>query len=155
MTAAEGVYVEPLGCYIVLEQLEGQVKRIYFSVSPPKTGSMLAAKIADHLINGSPCQIDLDLSDLPAFQRKVFNAILAIPRGKTTSYGDVAELIGMPKAARAVGGALGANPFAVIIPCHRVLSKNGLGGYRWGVEIKKKLLACEATDLVTPKASIK
>jgi AraC family transcriptional regulator of adaptative response/methylated-DNA-[protein]-cysteine methyltransferase len=79
-----------------------------------------------------------------AFQWQVLKAIQEIPPGETKSYSDLAESIGRPKAVRAVANACGRNPVSVLIPCHRVLRKNGgLGGYHWGVKIKKQLLAHE------------
>jgi len=79
-----------------------------------------------------------------AFQRKVWEELRRIPRGETRSYAEIARAIGSPGAQRAVGSACGANPAAIIIPCHRALrSDGGLGGYAWGVERKKKLLEIE------------
>ena len=79
-----------------------------------------------------------------AFQRRVWQALQAIPRGATKSYSKIAANIGHPKAARAVARACAANPVAVAIPCHRVVREDGdTGGYRWGLERKKKLLALE------------
>jgi AraC family transcriptional regulator of adaptative response/methylated-DNA-[protein]-cysteine methyltransferase len=79
-----------------------------------------------------------------AFQQRVWKALQEIPRGETRSYGSIAQQLGMPTAARAVGAAVGSNPVAVVVPCHRVIGKNGvLTGYRWGVERKQKLLAAE------------
>ena len=73
----------------------------------------------------------LDLADLPAWDRRVLNVVAAIPWGRTTSYGEIARQIGSPRAARAVGGALGRNPISFLIPCHRVIAADGtLGG--WG-----------------------
>lgn len=67
-----------------------------------------------------------------------------IPRGETRSYTDVARQIGAPRAVRAVANACGSNPVAVVIPCHRVVQKNGsMAGYRWGVERKAALLRAE------------
>ena len=81
------------------------------------------------------------------FQKKVWEQLLAIPYGETTIYSRISEaLTGKKNSSRAVGGAIGANPVAIIIPCHRVLAKNGLGGYAWGVGIKEKLLAFEKKD---------
>ena len=77
------------------------------------------------------------------FQTRVWQALLAIPHGTTLTYGDMAHRLGNPRAARAVGAACGANPVAIIIPCHRVVAANGLGGYAGGLEIKRKLLALE------------
>ncbi len=78
------------------------------------------------------------------FQKKVWQALSAIPYGKTLSYQDVAVRIGKPAAARAVGMACGQNPVAILIPCHRVIGKNGrLTGFGGGLEIKEKLLQLE------------
>jgi methylated-DNA-[protein]-cysteine S-methyltransferase len=78
------------------------------------------------------------------FQRDVWTATATIPYGQTTSYGEIAKRIGQPQAARAVGGALGANPWILIIPCHRVLnSDHSLNGYAWGLPIKQFLLQHE------------
>lgn len=80
-----------------------------------------------------------------AFQIKVWEALLTIPPGKATTYGALANTIGSPGAARAVGGAVGANPLSVLIPCHRVLAANGrIGGYHWGLGPKRALLARES-----------
>lgn len=79
-----------------------------------------------------------------AFQRRVWQALRAIPAGKTASYAEVAKAMGAPNAARAVAGACAANPLAVVVPCHRVVCQNGdVSGYRWGVERKRALLWCE------------
>ncbi|MDY0871674.1 methylated-DNA--[protein]-cysteine S-methyltransferase [Dongia rigui] len=78
------------------------------------------------------------------FQRRVWQALLAIPAGSTASYSELAAAIGRPRAVRAVARACGANPIAVAIPCHRVIGSNGaLTGYRWGVARKRALLARE------------
>lgn len=78
------------------------------------------------------------------FQVDVWNKLLSIPFGKTKCYSDVANDIGNPKAVRAVGTAIGANPIAIIVPCHRVLGKNGtLTGYSGGLPVKEKLLQLE------------
>jgi AraC family transcriptional regulator of adaptative response/methylated-DNA-[protein]-cysteine methyltransferase len=79
-----------------------------------------------------------------AFQRRVWEALLAIPRGETRSYAEVATAVGAKGSERAVGAACGANHLAVVIPCHRVVRRDGgMGGYRWGVERKERLLARE------------
>lgn len=78
------------------------------------------------------------------FQVSIWNALQRIPAGKTTTYSQIAEAIGRPKAVRAVGTAIGANPIAYLIPCHRVIRTDGtLGGYRWGLECKIKMLEYE------------
>lgn len=89
--------------------------------------------------------VPLDLRGT-AFQMRVWRFLQGIPRGATCSYAEVAAAIGAPKATRAVGAACGANRVAVLVPCHRVLRGDGqLGGYRWGLERKRALLAAEAT----------
>lgn len=81
------------------------------------------------------------------FQRRVWAALQQIPAGRTITYGTLARQVGLPGGARAVAQACGANPAAVIVPCHRVVAANGeLGGYRWGVERKKALLDGERVD---------
>lgn len=82
-----------------------------------------------------------------AFQAKVWQALRQIPHGCTVSYGDIARHIGQPTASRAVASACGSNDIAVLVPCHRVIGKDGsLTGYRWGVERKQALLNREATQ---------
>jgi len=93
----------------------------------------------------------LDVSAGTEFQRQVWAALQRIPLGRTASYGDLARDIGRPKAFRAVGGACGANPIPVLIPCHRALAANGrLGGFSGGLEWKRTLLAAEG---VVPEES--
>ena len=79
------------------------------------------------------------------FQLKVWEALLAIPSGHVTTYGEIAQAIGNPKAVRAVGTAVGRNPVGWLIPCHRALRKSGaLGGYHWGLPVKRAMLAWES-----------
>jgi methylated-DNA-[protein]-cysteine S-methyltransferase len=88
--------------------------------------------------------LPVDLLCASEFAVKVLNAVARIPFGKTTTYGEIARKVGAPKAARAVGGAVGANPVPIIIPCHRVVAANGkLGGFTGGIDLKKKLLEIE------------
>jgi len=78
------------------------------------------------------------------FEKKVWDALLEIPYGSTSTYKLIAAKIGKPKACRAVGNAVGKNPIPVIIPCHRVIREDrSLGGFSSGIEIKKKLLRLE------------
>jgi len=82
------------------------------------------------------------------FQIKVWEALLAIPTGHVTTYGEIAQSIGSPAAMRAVGTAVGRNPVSWLIPCHRALRKTGaLGGYHWGLPVKRALLAWESARL--------
>ncbi|WP_133407537.1 methylated-DNA--[protein]-cysteine S-methyltransferase [Parashewanella tropica] len=78
------------------------------------------------------------------FQKQVWQALLNVPFGETASYSDISEQINRPKAVRAVGAANGANPIAIIVPCHRIIGKSGkLTGYAYGLELKKTLLKLE------------
>ncbi|MFT5007272.1 MAG: AraC family transcriptional regulator of adaptative response [Paracoccaceae bacterium] len=82
------------------------------------------------------------------FQIKVWEALLTIPTGHVTTYSEIAQSIGHPKAVRAVGTAVGRNPVSWLIPCHRALRKSGgLGGYHWGLPVKRALLAWESARL--------
>ena len=96
---------------------------------------------------GAAPHLDLPLDvRATAFQQQVWRALQAIPAGSTRSYSQVAATIGRPTAARAVARACASNPVALVIPCHRVIREDGgLGGYRWGLERKERLLAQEAS----------
>ena len=100
--------------------------------------------ILDHLSGNLPL-LDLPLDiRATAFERAIWGQLQKIPFGETRSYGEVATALGRPNAARAVARACGANPVALVIPCHRVVRQDGtLGGYRWGIERKAQLLAQE------------
>lgn len=97
------------------------------------------------VFSAAPAMIQppVDLHGTP-FQLKVWTTLMAIPRGHVTTYGELAAAIGHPKANRAVGTAVGDNPVAVLVPCHRVIRKDGsLGGYEYGPELKSALLRWE------------
>jgi len=117
---------------IALQFTESHTNELHLTIRELiDNGSSELSLIETHLI-GTP------------FQKQVWEALCDIPFGATASYSDIAAQIGSPKAVRAVGSAIGANPISIIIPCHRVLRSNGdLGGYRWGLERKKALLASE------------
>lgn len=91
-------------------------------------------------IRMSDKDFDTVMINLSDFTKKVLSECRNIERGKTVTYSELAARIGQPKAVRAVASALGRNPVPVLVPCHRVVSKNGLGGYAFGPEIKKLLL---------------
>ncbi len=100
----------------------------------------------------------VDLSGIPldlratTFQRRIFEALRAIPRGETRSYAELAASVGRPTAVRAAASACARNPVALVVPCHRIIrTDGGLGGYRWGVERKRGILEAEgATRDLTP-----
>ena len=101
------------------------------------------------LLAGEPSDLSavaLDMEDVPLFHRRVYELARTIPPGATLSYGDIAARLGAPGSARAVGQALGRNPFAIVVPCHRVLAAGGkLGGFsaNGGVRTKLRLLSIE------------
>jgi O-6-methylguanine DNA methyltransferase len=126
----------------------------------------VAASMAAHaqafvnaMLEGEPPDpggVPIDIDDRPAWDRMVLEAVRAIPRGHTASYGEVAQRIGRPGAARAVGGAVGRNPVGLLIPCHRVIAGDGsLGGYgaaAWGgreaaLDLKQALLSLEGVHV--------
>ncbi|MCZ7674703.1 MAG: bifunctional helix-turn-helix domain-containing protein/methylated-DNA--[protein]-cysteine S-methyltransferase [Roseovarius sp.] len=101
-----------------------------------------------------PSETPLHLIGAP-FQIKVWEALLAVPSGHVTTYSEIARAIGHPRAVRAVGTAVGRNPISFLIPCHRALRKSGgLGGYHWGLPVKRAMLAWEAAraDADVPEA---
>lgn len=108
--------------------------------------SALAARLQRYFA-GLPETFDdvaLDLSAVAPFHRRVLEMVRAIPRGAVRTYGEVAALAGSPRAARAVGAAMAANPICVIIPCHRVIGTGGrLTGFGGGLPLKRRLLEME------------
>ncbi len=90
--------------------------------------------------------VPLDLRHLAPFTARVLRALMKIRSGQVTTYGKLAAKAGSPGAARAVGGAVGRNPIPVIIPCHRVVASNGIGGFGLGLECKRTLLAIEGVE---------
>ncbi len=125
-----------------LEKRFPHAQLIAQSAAFKKTAEQLAASIEQPALKH---EIPLDLHGTP-FQKQVWQGLTTIPAGRTLSYKELAERIGRPGSIRAVANACGANPVAVIVPCHRVIRSDGtLGGYRGGIERKEKLLALEQT----------
>lgn len=124
-----------------------------------------AAAAVVEILDGRPASdgdLPMDLGDRPAWDRLVLDAVRAIPRGDTASYGEIARRIGRAGAARAVGGAVGRNPVGLLVPCHRVIAGDGsLGGYgaaAWGgletaLDVKRELLALEGVRFVRGRLS--
>ncbi len=127
--------------------LEGELRRRFPEASLKRDDHGLrksAAHVLD-LIHGrrAPTMLPLDLKGTP-FQKSVWSELLRIPAGATRSYGEIAKRIRRPTAFRAVAQACGANPVAIVVPCHRVVSSDGsLGGYGGGLDRKRLLLANE------------
>jgi methylated-DNA-[protein]-cysteine S-methyltransferase len=142
----EGIFLEPLGLYLQVERRKGRIRRISFSTERPEFP--MPPEEEEAILN---CWLEggevpwelLDLSGLTKFQKDALEFVTTIPPGETLTYGEVAERLGRPNAARAAGQALGKNPFPLIIPCHRVVGSKGLGGYSSGVGLKKRLLDVE------------
>ena len=146
----EGAFVPSLGLYLLVEWSgSGQrVLRIYFSRESPAEPSELAERIAAHLERGAPCPtVELDLSARTPFQKRVYAVVREIKRGETMTYGEVAARAGCPKGARAVGRVMATNPFVILVPCHRVVARKGLGGFAWGLETKEKMQILEKGSL--------
>jgi len=114
---------------------------------PPDVRRALDGIVA--LLRGEASELDtvvLDMDGVPPFHRRVYDVARSIPPGATLSYGDVAARLGAPGSARAVGQALGQNPFPIIVPCHRVLAAGGkIGGFsaNGGIRTKLRLLSIE------------
>ena len=131
-------FSDGIGDAAAMEDLFGRWPQAEFIKAPEKLQPWVDAAItgkgeAKLLMIGSPLQIN------------VWEALLRIPAGQVSTYSEIARVIGNPKASRAVGTAVGRNPVSWLIPCHRVLRKSGaLGGYHWGLPVKRALLAREA-----------
>jgi methylated-DNA-[protein]-cysteine S-methyltransferase len=132
---------------IVRRYLRLQCGERGFSLEPAENPHGLSETIARYFAGelGAIDRIPVETGGTP-FQREVWHALREIPCGTTTSYGELAKRIGRPAAVRAVGLANGANPVAVVVPCHRVIGSNGsLTGYGGGIERKRWLLDHEKT----------
>lgn len=132
------------------EQKRRELKRLQKSLhlseaAVARKHARLDRELRNYLKTGKPAfGTPVDLRACPEFTKSVLMRLNRLGTGKTTTYGDLARAAGRPKAARAAGQAVGANPLPIIIPCHRVLAADGsLGGYSGGLPRKKKLLALE------------
>lgn len=148
----------PVGLFSACVNEEGQLVGTSFGeVAPARAGSVfagseespkrLAAVRRQILEYFAGKRRDFELSLAPAgtaFQQRVWAELLLIPYGQTRSYGDLAKRLGQPGASRAVGSANGSNPICLVIPCHRVIATGGgLGGFAFGLEMKRRLLDLE------------
>lgn len=138
-------------CFVALGQSDGELTQALAEEFPAavreKGGDRLrqwTGQVVDQVAGAAPAaDLPLDIQGT-AFQRRVWAELRKIPAGETWTYTDVARRIGKPRAVRAVASACASNNVAVVIPCHRVVrTDGGLGGYRWGLERKRKLLAAE------------
>ena len=137
-------------CSIGYEIENNLVKAIDFNPTKKANGikSVLSEKVKNEIqkyLNLESDEIDIPiLLKATPFQKKVLESMKNIPYGKTMSYKQLAQSVGIPKGSRAVGNACGANPLPLYFPCHRVvMSDGGLGGFSGGIQIKKQLLFLE------------
>lgn len=162
MSIAYTTFASPLGC-ILLASTDRGLCSVKLGDKPEALARQLAAEFSEADVREDRRAMkdakdrvlgflsgDATLNKLPldirgtVFQQRVWAALRQIPRGQTRTYKDIAVAIGAPKAVRAVGSACGANPVALVIPCHRALrTDGGLGGYAWGLGRKEKLLKIE------------
>ena len=132
----------------------------YEEIVPPARIKTTVQRITE-LLRGRVIDLSgiaLDMTDIPPFHQRVYESARAIPAGMTLSYGELAARIGKPGAARAVGQALGRNPFAIVVPCHRVLAAGGkIGGFSapGGINIKQQLLSIEAAAWAAPTRTMR
>ena len=126
-------------------RMQGRFQGVAEQEPPPAVQSIMTRVVA--LLEGKHddmADVALDMTGLPPFNRKVYEVTRAIPPGRTLTYGEVAARLGEPGASRAVGQALGHNPFAPIVPCHRVLAAaNRSGGFSGGAGVPTKLRMLE------------
>jgi methylated-DNA-[protein]-cysteine S-methyltransferase len=152
----------PIGRLLIVSEGD-RLKEIRFQTEGtggiPEPGWVEGGKAADEAarqlveyLAGGRNSFDLELDPTgTGFQRRVWEALKRIPYGTTISYAELARRIGNPKAMRAVGAANGKNPIPIVIPCHRVIGKDGsLTGFGGGLDVKRWLLALEAADGVRP-----
>jgi len=129
---------------MLARELQDRFPRAELIGGDPEFERMVALVVGLIEAPGQGLELPLDIRGT-AFQERVWQALRAIPAGRTATYAEIARAVGRPKAVRAVAQACAANPLAVAIPCHRVVRTDGaLSGYRWGVERKRALLAREA-----------
>ncbi|HMD98548.1 MAG TPA: bifunctional DNA-binding transcriptional regulator/O6-methylguanine-DNA methyltransferase Ada [Terriglobia bacterium] len=136
----------PLEAALHQEYPHAEIVRAGSNGKNPSTGLAHAVSAIVAHLEGSQPRLDLPVDLLAtAFQRRVWQELRDIPYGSTRSYREVASAIGRPKAVRAVARACATNPACIVIPCHRVVrTDGGLGGYRWGIERKRELIAKES-----------
>ena len=144
-------FLSPFGCFQLTGSELGLREVKWVNVHPCPAGPIptvlkQAVQQLDEYFKGQRTvfELQLDWSGAAEFHQAVWNELLQIPYGRTTSYGAIAEKLGDPKSVRAVGQANKHNPIAIIVPCHRVIAKSGeLQGYFYGLDFKRRLLALE------------
>jgi methylated-DNA-[protein]-cysteine S-methyltransferase len=142
------LYSDYLGLYVAVEFEKNVVRSLAMTSKKPAkkpTGSKVIRSLEAYFKDGKGdfSGYKFDLEGMTPFQRSVLEAISRIPAGETMTYGEVAAVAGKPGAARAVGNVMAHNPIPLMLPCHRVVASNGLGGFTGGLEVKRKLLKLE------------
>ena len=157
--AATEVRVAGLGRIAIIASPHGLVRVEFLADTSPRirtTGTGATAEIRDYAVRELQAYVrgdgvlacPVDFALLPPFQCRVMKALRRIKRGTTITYGGLAERVGNPGAARAIGNACGGNPVALWVPCHRVLASGGrLGGFSGGLDIKRALLRIEGVSV--------
>ena len=145
------IFAEPLGCYVEVVW-DGKLKSIRFTRSKtqlPERKTLQVSFELEEYFEGTRTvfSCECDISGLSQFTRRILEETRKIEFGETITYSELARNIGS-RAYRAVGNALSCNPFPIVIPCHRVVAKNGIGGYSPGVDIKARLLEFEKSFVV-------
>lgn len=146
-------YVEPLDLWVAVETDGETVVSVDLLEEEPDDADEadehpVLSRIVEHIRQGGEdfADVDVAIQGASGFRRAVLQALRDVPPGETVTYGELAEKIGKPGAARAVGEAVAANPAAIVVPCHRVVRADGtLGGYSGGrgTETKRRLLEAE------------
>lgn len=130
-------------CALYISGDEAQFLADFPQLAAGSRNDATAADIAERILDGETTISPKFLKASP-LEKAVWGALLQIPRGTTCTYTEIAQSIGRPKAVRAVASAVGRNPISILVPCHRVVRLDGtLGGYRWGLDVKRSLLEHE------------
>lgn len=166
--SAQAVYPSVLGPMLLVRTARG-LAGAWFSGqkhhppavdAPTRPDDAMLRRAHDQLgdyLGGTRAEFDVPLDLIGTdFQRAVWQALLAVGRGRTCTYGDIAKMVGRPVAGRAVGAAVGRNPISVIVPCHRVIGKDGtLTGYAGGLDRKLALLQLEGARPISSERQLR
>ena len=139
------------GLHFILKNNDKRIKSLTKNYNPIKglfNKNITKVFQSNTLGNKTPLKVKIKFLECSEFQKIVWKELLKINYARTISYSGVANLISYPKGVRAVASAVGKNPISIIVPCHRVIRKNGsIGGYAWGVKMKKELLDVEVVGM--------
>ncbi|HYC20227.1 MAG TPA: MGMT family protein [Candidatus Bathyarchaeia archaeon] len=148
MTETGCFYSEYLGRFLSVALSDDVVCQVALgpAISSDARTTAAAVRALESYLRGENVDLgafQVNIGNRSAFERAVLQSVRGIPKGCTATYSELAARLGKPKAARAVGNALHHNPVPLFVPCHRVVAASGLGGFSWGVDIKRKLLLLE------------